>query len=126
MNIVFHGDNAASFTDGFSALVGPDHNITLLPDVLATAQQQADYAAADVIIGVGFNTSLPKPDGLKLFHVPGAGYDAVDLAALPPATIVCNCFGHEQAIAEYVMSAILARHVPLQHADQQLRQGHWT
>ena len=126
MNIVFHGDNAASFTDGFSALVGPDHSITLLPDVLATAQQQADYAAADVIIGVGFNASLPKPDGLKLFHVPGAGYDAVDLAALPPATIVCNCFGHEQAIAEYVMSAILARHVPLQHADQQLRQGHWT
>ncbi len=126
MNIVFHGENAASFSDGFSALVGPGHSITLLPDVLGHAQDQAAYAAADVIIGVGFNSTLPQPAGLKLFHVPGAGYDAVDLASLPPATIVCNCFGHEQAIAEYVMSAILARHVPLQQADHDLRQGRWT
>ena len=126
MNIVFHGGNAGSFSDGFSALVGPGHSITLLPDVLATAQEQAAYAAADVIIGVGFNASLPQPANLQLFHVPGAGYDAVDLASLPPATIVCNCFGHEQAIAEYVMSAILARHVPLQQADHDLRQGRWT
>jgi phosphoglycerate dehydrogenase-like enzyme len=126
MKIVFHGDNAASFTDGFAALVGPAHTITLLPDTLATVQDQAAYAAADVIIGVGFNAALPRPEGLKLFHVPGAGYDGVDVSALPPATIVCNCFGHEQAIAEYVMSAILARHVPLQQADQDLRQGRWT
>jgi len=126
MKIVFHGDNAASFTDGFSALVGPGHTVTLLPDVLESASDQAAYAAADVIIGVGFSAALPRPEGLKLFHVPGAGYDAVDLAALPPATTVCNCFGHEQAIAEYVMSAILARHVPLQQADRDLRQGQWT
>ena len=88
MMIVFHGDNAASFTDGFSALVGPGHTVTLLPDVLESASDQAAYTAADVIIGVGFSTALPRPEGLKLFHVPGAGYDAVDLAALPPATTV--------------------------------------
>ena len=61
---------------------------------------------------------LPAPTGCKLFHVPGAGYDAVDLAALPGSAVVCNCFGHEQAIAEYVMSALLARHIPLADADQ--------
>lgn len=126
MQIVFHGANAASFTEGFASLVGPDHTVTILPDALTSPADQAAYAAANVIVGVGFNAALPRPEGLKLFHVPGAGYDAVDLAALPPAAIVCNCFGHEQAIAEYVMSALLTRHVPLQHADQQLRQGHWT
>jgi len=26
---------------------------------------------------------LPRPERLKLFHVPGAGYDALDLNALP-------------------------------------------
>jgi phosphoglycerate dehydrogenase-like enzyme len=58
--------------------------------------------------------------------VPGAGYDAVDLAAVPASAIVCNCFGHEQAIAEYVMAAILARHVPLGDANSRLRQGDWS
>jgi phosphoglycerate dehydrogenase-like enzyme len=58
--------------------------------------------------------------------VPGAGYDQVDLAALPVGTVVCNCFGHEQAIAEYVMAALLARHVPLADADRRLRQADWS
>ena len=66
------------------------------------------------------------PRGLKLFHVPGAGYDSVDLDALPPQAIVCNCFGHEQAIAEYVMAALLARHVPLADADRRLRERDWA
>ena len=69
---------------------------------------------------------MPRPEGLKLFHVPGAGYDSVDLDALPLSTIVCNCFGHEQAIAEYVMAALLARHVPLVEADRGLRQRDWS
>src|SRR5207249_4939780 len=42
------------------------------------------------------------------------------------SAVVCNCFGHDQAIAEYVMAALLARHVPLADADQKLRQGDWA
>jgi phosphoglycerate dehydrogenase-like enzyme len=125
MNIVFHGENAASFSSGFADLIGPGHVISLLPDRLEEADH-ALYAQADVIIGVGFHAGLPRPERLKLFHVPGAGYDAVDLALLPASATLCNCFGHEQAISEYVMSAILTRHVPLHDADQQLRQGHWA
>ena len=85
----------------------------------ATANRRA-YSSADVIVGTKFDASLPAPISLKLFHVPGAGYDGVDLDALPPSAIVCNCFGHEQAIAEYVMAALLARHVPLVEADRRL------
>ena len=57
--------------------------------------------------------------------MPGAGYDQVDVQALPAQTVVCNCFGHEPAIAEYVMAALLARHVPLADADARLRQQDW-
>ena len=32
---------------------------------------------------------------------------------------------HEDAIAEFVMTALLLRHVPLPRADQRLREGHW-
>lgn len=126
MRIVFHGANAASFSAGFADLVGGDAEVVILPDVLDRAEDRAAYASADAIVGTKFSADLPRPDRLKLFHVPGAGYDAVDLAALPGAATVCNCFGHEQAIAEYVMAALLRRSIPLDDADRRLRQGDWA
>ncbi len=126
MRIVFHGENAASFSDGFAALVGEAAEVAILPDALQTAAERDAFTGADVIIGTRFNASLPRPERLRLFHVPGAGYDAVDLDALPPGAVVCNCFGHEQAIAEYVMAALLQRQIPLADADRRLRQGDWT
>lgn len=126
MRIVFHGENAASFSDGFDALLDRPADIRLLPDVLTTDADRQAYERADAIVGVKFDASLPQPAQLRLFHVPGAGYDMVDLDRLPASAAVCNCFGHEQAIAEYVIGALLARHIPLADADRRLRQGDWT
>jgi phosphoglycerate dehydrogenase-like enzyme len=126
MRIVFHGENAASFSHDFQPLIGEAARISVLPDVLSDRAHSQTYVAADVIVGSRFSGELPRPERLQLFHVPGAGYDAVDIAAIPDSAVVCNCFGHEQAIAEYVMAALLERHVPLADADRHLRQGHWT
>src|SRR5580765_3647254 len=126
MLIVFHGDNARSFSGGFAGLLDSDAEIVLLPDILASDEERRLYASADVIVGVKFDATLPFPDRLRLLHVPGAGYDGVDLDALPAQAAVCNCFGHEQAIAEYVMAALLARHVPLADADRRLRNRDWA
>ena len=125
MNIVFHGENAASFHPGFAELVDPAARLSLLPDVLDKPADRERYAEADVVVGVRFDDSVPTPKRLSLFLVPGAGYDMVNLSLLPPGTMVCNCFGHEQAIAEYVMAALLARYVPLADADSRLRRGDW-
>ena len=126
MRIIFHGENAASFSNGLSNLVDGPAEIVCLPDVLTTEAERSAYAGADVIIGVKFDATLPRPDRLILFHVPGAGFDGVDITLLPASAVLCNCFGHEQAIAEYVMTALLMRHVPLFDADQRLRQREWT
>src|SRR5436309_9486023 len=126
MRIVFHGENAASFSRDFGRLVDEKADIRMLSDLLTSSADREAYAAAEAIIGVRFAGDLPQPQRLELFHVPGAGYDAVDLAAVPSSAVVCNCFGHEQAIAEYVMAALLERHVPLAEADRKLRQGDWT
>ncbi len=126
MHIVFHGDNAASFSDDFQQLVGGVARISVLPDVLSDPSHIEAYVGADVIVGARYSETLPRPRQLQLFHVPGAGYDAVALDAIPGSAVVCNCFGHEQGIAEYVMAALLERHVPLVDADRQLRQGHWA
>jgi phosphoglycerate dehydrogenase-like enzyme len=126
MRIVFHGENAASFSNDFGRLADEAADIRILPDLLTNSADRQAYAGAEAIIGVRFASDLPQPESLQLFHVPGAGYDAVDLAAIPGSAVVCNCFGHEQAIAEYVMAALLARHVPLSDANRKLRQGNWA
>ena len=126
IKIVFHGENAGAFHPGFAALLKPGCNVEALPDKLDTDLQRDTYRAADIVIATRFSASLPKPDALRLFLVPGAGYDAVDFDALPPKAAVCNCFGHEDAIAEYVMATILHRAIPLADADRELRQGRWT
>jgi phosphoglycerate dehydrogenase-like enzyme len=126
VRIVFHGDNAACFHPGFAELVPADCRISVLPDVLADDDQRRLYAEADVIVAASFAAHLPRPDAVALFHVPGAGTDAVDFAALPAAATVCNCFGHEQGIAEYVFAGLLARCVPFADADARLRSGVWA
>lgn len=126
MRIVFHGANAASFSDGFAELVGPGCEVTVVSDALADPAERDAFVNAETIIGNRFGADLPRPERLSLFHLPAAGYDRVDFAALPPGAIVCNCFGHEQAIAEYVMAALLSRTVPLEDADRRLRGGDWA
>ncbi len=126
LSIVFHGSNAAVFSEGFSERLTHPHRLHRLPDQLDNPSDQKTYAEADIIIGISYNETYPVPSQLKLYHVPGAGYDGIKTTALPQGAKLCNCFGHEQPIAEYVLHAILNRVLPIQTADADLRQGRWT
>ncbi|MDN3720376.1 NAD(P)-dependent oxidoreductase [Roseibium salinum] len=126
MKIVFHGQNACSFVQGFAGLLSQNHEIIELPDTLTTEEDRRAYEAADVIVGVRLAAGMPVPVTLKLYQLPGAGYDGIDLGLVPEGAALCNCFGHEAAIAEYVMASLLLRHVPLADADKRLRQGDWS
>lgn len=64
-------------------------------------------ADADVLISLVWNASLPRAPKLKLIQSPGAGVDFIDVKAVPPGVRVCNCYGHAEGTAEYVMLAIL-------------------
>lgn len=126
LKIVFHGQNAANFRQGFEQLIAPEHHIIDLSDGLEQPGERAHYESADVVIGIKLNDSMPVPLKARLFHAPAAGTDAVNTALLPASCSLANCFGHENAIAEYVMAALLMRHVPLARADEDLRQQQWT
>ena len=126
LKIVFHGQNAANFRQGFEQLIDPEHQVLDLSDALDQTGERAHYETADVVIGIKLSANMPTPLKARLFHAPAAGTDAIDTALLPPTCTLANCFGHENAIAEYVMAALLMRHVPLALADQDLRQQRWT
>jgi phosphoglycerate dehydrogenase-like enzyme len=126
MKIVFHGGNSANFRQGFEAILGEPHEIVDVSDALATADERAHFETAEIIVGHRFGADEPAPRALRLYHAPAAGTDAIDTSRLPAGVTLCNCFGHEQAIAEYVMTALLLRHVPVPDAHARLTKGEWT
>lgn len=125
MNLVFHGANAANFRPGIENYLTGSHHISLLSDALSEEAEQYAFRTAEVIIGAVLSAQHPKPEQARLYQVAGAGYDGIDFSRLPAGCALCNCFGHEDAIAEYVTAALLTRYVPLAEADGQLRQGNW-
>ena len=62
---------------------------------------------------------------LKLVQVPGAGLDRIDRSALPAGIALANVHGHETAIAEYVIGAMLALTRDFLRLDPALRKGEW-
>ena len=126
MKIVFHGTNAGTFLPGFAERLGGRHEIVGVPDIPTEPTDIEAFAAAEVLVGIRLDGSLPKPERLRLYHAPAAGIDAIDRGCLPPGVPLCNAPGHEQAIAEYVFAALLQRYHPLRQADSELRQGKWS
>lgn len=126
LQIVFHGANAANFRAGFEALIDPMHTLGDVSDSLDGPSERERFENADVLVGVSLKPSMPRPRAVRLYQAPAAGTDAIDMSCLPAHAALCNCFGHESAIAEYVFAALLQRHVPLARADQDLRRQQWT
>jgi phosphoglycerate dehydrogenase-like enzyme len=62
---------------------------------------------------------------LRLVQSVSAGADRIDRAALPPGCVLCNLHGHEQAIAEWALMAMLALSRRLLFYDRELREGRW-
>ena len=125
IEIVFHGQNATTYLDDFKAALEGQARIRVVPDLLDSPADIQAFRRADVIVGNRLDASMPAPERARLYQVCAAGYDRVDFAVLPAAAVVCNCYGHEPAIAEYVMAAILNQRVPLARAHAGLSQSLW-
>lgn len=63
--------------------------------------------AADVLVTTRLNAREAARLQCRLLQAPGAGLDAIALAAIPPDCRVCNVYEHEIPIAEFVSHAVL-------------------
>lgn len=114
-----------------------DGRLSLLPDHLGldweteVVDEHDDRAFsqalknADAIISMDWRWQHAAPQ-LKLLQLPGAGTDGIEFAKLPVATSVCNVFGHDISIAEYVLASMLEMTIGLSKMNQALRQNRWT
>jgi phosphoglycerate dehydrogenase-like enzyme len=125
MQVVFVGANAALFRPGFERACRVPAITSQIADDDASPEARRSLAAAEVIVGIRWQDPSLETPKLKLYQVAAAGYDAIDFGLLPPEVAICNCFGHEPPIAEYVLLAALNHVHPVNAADRALRQGEW-
>jgi len=121
---VLVGAPCAPFRDGMAAAVATPWEIVATADDLAASARLIDRA--DAIVTVHYGKAWPKAPNLQLLQVPGAGYDGIDLAAIPAGVTVCNVFEHEPGVSEYALLAMLEWCHRLCSADREMRSGIWT
>ena len=104
------------FFGGFAARVAPRilAKMTEKLDTIDLARPDR-HAAADPGARRGrdrrqpyLEEGFPEAPRLKLLQSAAAGLDLIDLPSLPRGITLCNVFGHEPAIAEYVLMTMLA------------------
>jgi phosphoglycerate dehydrogenase-like enzyme len=91
-------------------------------DSLAEALTEADAVVCNRLGRADTHTARK----LRLVQATSAGADRIDRAALPPGCVLCNAYEHEDAIAEWVMMAVLALTHHLLRYDRALRQNDWS
>ena len=62
---------------------------------------------------------------LRLAQSFSAGADRLDRSALPPGCVLCNVHGHEEAVAQWALLAMLSLTRHLLTYDSDLRRGLW-
>ena len=80
----------------------------------------------EVMIGTDFTAKMThRADSLKAILVPAAGYDRIDLDALPPDVIIANAYCHEWPIAEWVIACAIMLDHEILAAEKSFRSGSW-
>jgi phosphoglycerate dehydrogenase-like enzyme len=121
---VLVGAPCAPFRDGMAAAVETSWEIVATSDDLAASADA--IGRADAIVTVHYGKTWPRTPNLKLLQVPGAGYDGIDLAAIPKGVTLCNVFEHEPGVSEFALLAMLEWCHRLGPADREMRSGIWT
>ncbi len=96
------------------------------PDETGTAELAAMLAGAEALVATKFTAGLPAMPVLRLLQVAAAGYDGIDLAAVPAAVPICNAYGHEDAIGEYAVASMTAWRHGLIRLQEDFRAGSWA
>jgi phosphoglycerate dehydrogenase-like enzyme len=126
LKIVVLGPHMGEWLPFFRALLATPAEVgwvgTYEPEAVAEAVAEADV----VVTGVLTPPMTSRCRRLRLVHMPGAGYDKIDRAAIPDGAVFANCYEHEHAIAEWTLMVCLALARKLLAADAQLRQGDWS
>jgi phosphoglycerate dehydrogenase-like enzyme len=107
MRIHLVGEAAEHEADLRPHLEQPAEIAALPADAASDGRYDDRIGPDDVVVSLRFARPDSAAPEFRLLHVPGAGLDGIDLAALHPGTAVANVYEHEIPIAEFVLARLL-------------------
>jgi len=123
---LFLGGVAASTAAGITSRLPAVLEVEILDDPIDRARLPAAAADAVIIVSNHWFADYPPAPKVRLVQSVATGVELIDLAALPKGVAVCNAFGHETAIAEYVLMVMLAwQHRLFEIAGEFRERGSW-
>jgi phosphoglycerate dehydrogenase-like enzyme len=126
MKALFLGNVAADTANGINAELPPGLDVEIFPDPQQLLQSPDAAANADILVSNHWRAEYPLAPNLRLVQSVATGIELIDLAALPRGVAICNAFGHETAIAEYIIMTWLALHHSFAEISGEFRQrGSW-
>jgi phosphoglycerate dehydrogenase-like enzyme len=126
MKALFLGNVAADTAEGIRADLPDGLDVVILADPQELARSPEAAAAADILVSNHWRADYPPAPKVRLVQSVATGVELFDLAALPKGAVVCNAFGHETAIAEYIVMVWLALNHRLFEISGEFRdRGSW-
>ncbi len=126
MKALFLGGVAADTATGIEAQLPAGLDVEILGDPIDRARLPQAAADADILVSNHWLAAYPPAPKVRLVQSVATGVDLIDLTALPAGVTVCNAFGHETAIAEYIVMAMLAlRHRFFEISGEFRERGSW-
>ena len=126
MKALFLGHFAATVAPRILAKVTTPLETSVLDDEGDAAQLAPLLADAEIVVGHIWRSSFPPAPRLRLLQSVAAGLDLLDTEAVPRGVAICNVFGHEPAIAEYVIMNMLVLTHRLFESVTTFRAGSWV
>ncbi|HXO01446.1 MAG TPA: NAD(P)-dependent oxidoreductase, partial [Stellaceae bacterium] len=127
MKALFLGGVAADTYAGIKNELPPSLECEILPDPVDRERLPAAAVNAEILVSNRWLAEYPPAPKLRMVQSVATGVELIDLTSLPKGCAVCNSFGHETAIAEYVVMAMLALHHRFfQIAGEFRERGSWA
>ena len=123
MRALFLGGVAADTARGILAELPAGLDAEIIDDPIDLTRLSQTAAGFDILVSNHWRADHPPAPKLRLVQSVATGVELIDLSALPKGCAVCNAFGHETAIAEYVVMVMLALHHRLFQIAGEFRDG---
>src|SRR6516164_8981945 len=107
MKALFLGDFAATVAPQVIAKVKTPLETSILDDEGDAEHLAPLLANAEIVVGHIWRPSFPPAPRLRLLQSLAAGLDLLDTRAVPKGVTICKVFGHDPAIAAYVIMSML-------------------
>jgi phosphoglycerate dehydrogenase-like enzyme len=123
---LFLGGVAAATARGIKQQLPDALAVEIVDDPIDRTRLPHASAEVEIIVSNHWRPDYPPAPKVRLVQSVATGVELIDLASLPLGCAVCNSFGHETAIAEYVVMVMLALHHRLFEIAGEFRErGSW-